>query len=83
MRSSHEDYPAPSARRRLLVLLLAMATAITIGWLMIYRVGGVKPAAPPPVPDAARCKPGQQEGCVGGRAAVIVLPPSAAAASPP
>ena len=83
MRSIHQNYPAPTLRRRLLVALLAIATAITIGWLMIYRVGGVKPKAPPPPPDVQRCAAGQQEGCVGGRAAVIVLSPTATTASRP
>lgn len=83
MRSIHQNYPAPTLRRRLLVALLAIATAITIGWLMIYRVGGVKPKAPPPPPDVQRCAAGQQEGCVGGRAAVIVLSPPATTASRP
>ncbi len=83
MRSSHQNYPAPTVRRRVMVLLLAVATAVTIGWLMIYRVGGVKPPPPPPAPDAPRCAAGQQEDCVGGRAQVIALPPSAAPASRP
>ncbi len=74
MRSTNEDYPAPTARRRLLVALLAVGTACTIAWLLIYRPGGVKRVAPPPPPDVARCAAGQQEGCVGGRAAVIVVP---------
>ena len=83
MRSSHESYPAPTARRRVMVALLAIATAVTIGWLMLYRPGSVKPQAPPPPPDVARCTAGQQEGCVGGRAAVIVLSPPATTASRP
>ncbi len=78
MRSSHQNYPAPTARRRLLVLLLAVATAMTIGWLMLYRPGGVKPSGPPLPADAARCQAGQQDGCVGGRALVISPPASAA-----
>ena len=78
MRSPHEDYPAPTARRRLMLMVLAVAMAITIGWLLLYRPGGVKPTPPPPPADSARCQAGQQDGCVGGRALVITVPASAA-----
>ncbi len=80
MRSIHENYPAPTLRRRLLVALLAIATAVTIGWLMIYRVGGVEHKPPPPPPDAARCTSDQQDGCVGGRALVIAPAPASSPA---
>ncbi len=80
MRSTHENYPAPTTRRRLLVALLAVATAITIGWLMLVRPGSVKPQRVLP-PDAARCAAGQQVDCVGGLATVIAPPLAASAAS--
>lgn len=76
----HEGYLVPSTRRRLLVALLAVATAVTIGWLLLYRPGGVKPQRLPK-PDTAACQPGQQDACVGGRALVISVPPAASAAA--
>lgn len=80
MRLSQDPYLVPSTRRRVLVALMAVATAITIGWLILYRPGApprkVLPPPPPP-PDVARCAPGQQVGCVGGRAWVIAPAASA------
>ena len=64
MRSTHEKYPAATPRRRLLLMLLAVAMAITLGWLLLYRPGGVKATPPPPPADRALCRPGQQDGCV-------------------
>jgi hypothetical protein len=83
MRLSEDKYLVPSTRRRLLVALLAVATAVTIGWLILYRPGAPPLKPPPPGPDAARCAPGQQVGCVGGLATVIAPPPASAAASRP
>ncbi len=77
----HDKYLVPSTRRRLLVAVLAVAVAVTIGWLMLYRPGSVMPQRLPPA-DAAPCQPGQQDGCVGGRAMVISVPPAAASAAP-
>jgi hypothetical protein len=73
------DFPAPTRRRRVLIALLAVGTAITVTLLMLYPPGGVKRRPPPPPPDAATCAPGQSTGCVGGMATVIV--PAAPAAS--
>lgn len=78
-----ERYRPLSWRRRVLIVLLAVATAWTVGWLILEPPGGVKrprPAPPGQRPDAARCAEGQSADCVGGKAMVIV-PPAAPAAS--
>lgn len=76
-----DDYRPTSGRRRLLIALLAVATATTLIWMMLERVGA------PPVrrvlpEDKPRCAEGQTEGCVGGRAEVLVVPGPASAATP-
>lgn len=68
-----DDYRPTSGRRRLLIALLAVATATTLMWMMLERVGA------PPVQrvlpeDRPRCAEGQTEACVGGRAEVLVVP---------
>jgi len=76
-----DPYRPVSRRRRLLIGLLAVATAITVVLMLLYPPGGIKRHRPP-VPV---CSDGQGEGCVGGRAEVINLAPapSGAAASAP
>jgi hypothetical protein len=73
-----DPYRPTNRRRRVLIGLLAVATASTVMWLVLE-----KPGAPPPRPrvEPAPCAPGQTEGCVGGKAHVIVVP--AAASSTP
>ena len=61
-------------RRRALIVLLAVATAITVVWAMLERPGGIQHPVRPPPADAARCALGQTQGCVGGRADIILLP---------
>lgn len=68
-------YRPLSARRRLLVLALAIATALTVAALLLNPPGGVQRKRHLPQPCAAS----QDTGCVGGRADVIVLPPAAPA----
>jgi hypothetical protein len=58
-------------RRRLLVLVLAIATAITVVMLLLDPPGGVKRTRPAAA-EPARCVEGQSTGCVGGKAEVIV-----------
>lgn len=77
-----DPYRPTSRRRRVLIGLLAVATAATLVWTMLERVGA------PPVQrvlpeDRPRCAEGQTEGCVGGRAQVLVLPAPAPPASAP
>lgn len=70
--------PAPTWRRRLLLVLLALG----MGWLVVDTM--IDPPGnilrnPPPRVDAPRCLPGQTTGCVGGTALVIAVPPAPAA----
>lgn len=69
--------PAPryqplSRQRRLLVLALAIATALTVAALLLNPPGGVQRKRHLPQPCAAS----QDTGCVGGRADVIVVAPA-------
>lgn len=64
-------------RRRLLVVLLAVATAAVVTWAMTRRSGEVRNAALHPA-DVAACTKGQTSGCVGSMTAVIVPAPAAA-----
>ncbi len=74
------EFPRMSWRRRLLMIGLAMATAITIVVTLLNPPGGVKRHKPPPPPDVARCGQGQTQGCVGGLAGVIAAPATATSA---
>jgi hypothetical protein len=86
------DYRPFGWPRRVLILALAVGTAMFIVWAMTRPPGKapdawfnfqpVRPAAPP-VPT---CAPGQTQGCVGGTmqvlpAAAPTAPPTATAAS--
>lgn len=75
-----ERFRPVTRRRRVLLALLAVATACVVLWLMLQpqlRKGQAEAArrAVPPAP----CQPGQTEGCLGGTTQVIL--PAAAAAS--
>lgn len=77
---SADAFPGFSRRRKLLIGLLAVATALTVAWSLLERPGGVHgpralPASPPP------CSATQTQDCVGGRTAVILSAP--APVSPP
>ena len=69
------SYRPLSARRRWLVLLLAIATGIAVTLMLFYPPGGVKRVRPPPAP----CRDGEQERCVGGKADVVIVPAEASA----
>jgi hypothetical protein len=71
-------FPGMPWRRRLLFVGLALLMGWTVVSTMVDPPGGFK-RNPPPRPDAAACKPGQREGCVGGTATVIVAPAAPAA----
>ena len=74
----HDDYRPISARRKLLILLLAVATAITVILTLLKTPAGAMHTSPKPsMPDAARCDEGNSHQCVGGKADVIVVPPPA------
>jgi cytosine/adenosine deaminase-related metal-dependent hydrolase len=74
-----DSYPPMPLRRRVLVLLLAVATALVIVSMLLLRPGDPKHEAL----RAAREKPAQAAGGaasgVGGKADVLLLPPSASA----
>lgn len=74
-----DAFPRLPGRRRLLIVALAVATGVAVVWTMLSPPGGVKRHPPPPPPDAARCAPGQTQGCVGGVATVITEPAAPAA----
>ncbi|MFN7725656.1 MAG: hypothetical protein ACK5QH_11345 [Rubrivivax sp.] len=79
--SSAQPEPKPSqyrplnARRRLLIGLLAVVTAITVVLTLLHPPGGVKRVRKLPA-DVARCAasavPAEANDCVGGRVDVIV-----------
>ena len=79
--NDHDDYRPISARRKLLILLLAVATAITVILTLLKTpAGALRPLQSSPtqsLPDAARCGAGNNHQCVGGKADVIVAPPPA------
>ena len=79
-----DPFPGLPWRRRLLIVLLAVGTAITVVLTLLAPPGGVKRKAPLPPADMARCVAGQVRDCVGGQADVIMAPavPAAPAAPP-
>ncbi|MDO9095806.1 MAG: hypothetical protein Q8R98_00590 [Rubrivivax sp.] len=77
-----DEYPAPTWRKRLLVLLLAVATASTIVWVLTIPPTPVPRELIPPPADVQRCTRGQTQGCVGGMAGVIVQPAAVPASAP-
>lgn len=77
-----DSYRPLTPRRRVLIALLAVATALTLILMMLERVGAPPLPRPPPRPDAARCAAGQTTDCVGGKAEVIVMPAQPPASAP-
>lgn len=77
---SDDDYPRLPLRRRLLLVLLAVATALTIAWMLIYRPGDAKRGLPR---AAAASAPAVPASGVGGKAEVLLLPAPAAASARP
>lgn len=76
-----DPYLPRSARRRLITVLLAVATAAGVVYLMTRTWGILRSVAPPPAAEVAACKPGETAGCVGSMTAVIVPAPAASAVS--
>jgi hypothetical protein len=72
----NDRYRPLSTRRRVLILLLAVSTAITVALTLLYPPGGVQRKRAP-APRPADCSAGQDAGCVGGKADVIVVAPAA------
>jgi len=77
-----DDFPTTPLRRRLLVAMLAVATAATLIWMMLERVGAPEIPRSPAAAGPAVCAEGQLKDCVGGKADVIFVPASAAASAP-
>lgn len=76
-KGSLDEYPAMPLLRRMLVLLLAVATAATIVLMLIYRPGdpkhdALRAAREKPAPAIADAASG-----VGGKADVMLLPSGA------
>ncbi len=75
-------YRPVNRRRRVLLALLAVATAVTVGWLMVAPLAQRKPALDAAQRTPRPCTEGQQTHCIGGKVDVIVAPASPPAAGP-
>jgi hypothetical protein len=73
--TADESYRPLPLRRQLLIVVLAVATAFTVLWMLLERPGAPHLKRL----DREVCSKGQTADCVGGKADVIVLPPAAAA----
>lgn len=75
-----ERYRPVSGRGRLLIALLAVATAAFVTWSMT-RKSGIVPAtlreAARHASDVPACASGQREGCTGGLTVVLPAAPAA------
>lgn len=74
-----DTYRPISRRRRLLIVVLAVATAVTVIVTLLDPPGGVQRTRAPATssaPTPADCAPGQQSGCVGGKAEVLAPRPA-------
>lgn len=67
-----DRYRPTSRRQRLVIIAVALATAVVLWLLLLYRPGG-NPYRYMPAPPAP-CAAGQTSGCVGGQANVLLLP---------
>jgi hypothetical protein len=76
-------YRPVSRRRRLLIVLLALAVAATVLLQILGRRDAIHshPLLLPLPADVAACKDGKTTGCVGGMATVITAPSAGSAAS--
>lgn len=76
-----DDFRPLPLRRRLLIALLAVATAVTLFLMMLERIGAPEIPRPPAPAGPPVCAAGQLNGCLGGKAEVIVVPAVAAVPS--
>jgi len=75
-------YQPLTRRRRLLLLGVAVATAVLVLWLMLRpQLRLMEAKRTPPTAPAVPCGAQQTEGCVGGTMGVIVPPAAASGAS--
>ncbi|HLL17282.1 MAG TPA: hypothetical protein VK439_00725 [Rubrivivax sp.] len=75
MMDQNDDYRPLSRRRRLLIVVLAVCTAVTVVLMLLERPGAVQHTRQ--VQSAPLCKPGEDQGCVGGKVDVILSAPVA------
>ena len=75
-----DPYRPVSRKRRLLIVVLAIATAAFVVYSMTRKSGVVRNAVRHAA-DVPACAPGQTEGCVGSMTSVITRPASAAASN--
>ena len=74
-------YRPLTARRRLLIAVLAVVTAIGVVLLLLDPPGGVQRTRHRPA-DKVLCVNGQPPGCIEDKIGVILLPPSLPASAP-
>ncbi len=80
-----DEYRPVSRRRRVLIALLALATASLVIWAMTRREGMLPSTVQMPN-EGQPCRAGQTEGCVGSITRVLAVPqalPAAGAAPAP
>ena len=75
-----DPYRPVSARRRILIVVLAVATASSLLLYMLGRRGQIEADRPHKPTEVATCAAGQTTGCVGGLATVIIAPAAGASA---
>jgi len=78
-RTPPDTYRPISRGRRLLIVVLAVVTAVTVVATLLDPPGGVqrpRTAAASATMTPADCGPGQQSGCVGGKAEVLAPRPT-------
>jgi hypothetical protein len=76
-------YRPVSKRRRLLIVLLALATAATLLLYILGRRGAILSGKRPVPADVSACRGGNTSACVGGTVTVIMAPAPAGSASAP
>jgi hypothetical protein len=77
-----DAYQPTSPGQRLAIVAVALATAVILWLLLLYRPGGnPRRYVPSPPAPPALCTKGQMQGCVGGQANVLLLPAASAPAA--
>ncbi len=76
-----DRFPTVPLRRRVLIAVLAVATATTLIMMMLERTGAPEIPRPPAAAGPAPCAEGQFSGCLGGKADVILVPAASGAAA--
>ena len=79
MRDDFEEYRPVKGRKKLLVVVLALSTAIGVMLMVLFPPGGPDRSKRAPT-GPKRCVGTQTQDCIGGKVDLIV-PPAAAASS--